>query len=172
MNQPLRVTEAGSCHPARMPAMCASAGTPGSSRVRPGRSARPSTCSAPVPLQNVATWSDLGISVTRLGGSVVLVDHAAEHLPAQHRRVQRHDARLVLAGRPLVPRLVRPVPVIVPGVGPQHCPQMGFTVDQHPVRALEPDGPYPAWPVRCGRSCMRPRSTPHPVAPARPGDSS
>jgi hypothetical protein len=40
---------------------------------------------------------------------VVLVDHAAEYLPALYRRANRHDDRLVLIGWPLLPRLVRPV---------------------------------------------------------------
>lgn len=54
--------------------------------------------------------------------SVVLVDHAAEHLAALHRRVQWHDGRLVMIGWPLMPGLVRTVPVIVPGVDSQHRP--------------------------------------------------
>ncbi len=83
--------------------------------------------------------------MTGLRRPVILVDHAAEDLPALHRPVQGHDDRLVLIRWPLVPGLVRPVPVIVPGVGPQHCPQVRFAVDQHPVRALAPDGPYPAF---------------------------
>jgi hypothetical protein len=43
---------------------------------------------------------------------VVLVDHAAEHLPALYRRGQRHDDHLVMIGRPLIPRLVRPVLIV------------------------------------------------------------
>jgi hypothetical protein len=34
---------------------------------------------------------------------VVLVDHAAEDLPALHRRVQQYDGRLVMIGWPLLP---------------------------------------------------------------------
>jgi hypothetical protein len=41
---------------------------------------------------------------------VVLVDHAAEDLPALHRRVQRHDDRPVLIRRPLLPGLMRTMP--------------------------------------------------------------
>jgi hypothetical protein len=50
----------------------------------------------------------------------------------------------VMAGRPLLPRLMRPMSVIVPGAGPQHRPQMGFAADQHPVSALRPHRWYPA----------------------------
>jgi hypothetical protein len=50
---------------------------------------------------------------------VVFVDHAAQHLPALYRRGQRHDDHLVMIGRALIPGLVRPVPVVMPGVGPQ-----------------------------------------------------
>jgi len=96
-----------------------------------------------VPLQNAVTGLTCA-SLSRLRGPAVLVDHAAEYLPALHRRVQRRDGRLVMIGWPLIPGLVRPVPVIVPGVGPQYHPQVGLVVDQHPVGALRPDGPYPA----------------------------
>src|SRR4029077_10865473 len=89
--------------------------------------------------------SDLQVSVIRLRGAVVLVDHAADDLPALHRRGNRHDDWLVVIGWPLLPGLVRPVPAIVPGAGPQHGPQMGFAVDQHPVSALRSFGPYPAF---------------------------
>ena len=50
--------------------------------------------------------------MSRLRGGVVLVDHAAKHLATLHRRVKRHDDRLVLAGWPLLPGLMRSVPVI------------------------------------------------------------
>src|SRR5271165_6932131 len=81
--------------------------------------------------------------MSRLRSPAVLVDHPAEHLPALHRRVQRHDW-LVMIRWPLVPGLVRPVSVVVADVGLQHSPQMRLVVDQHPVSALGPDGPYPA----------------------------
>src|SRR5712692_11572816 len=60
---------------------------------------------------------------------------------------------LVMIGWPLLPRLVRPVAVVMPGVGLQHGPQVSFAVDQHPVGALRPYGPYPAFgvTVRPGR---------------------
>jgi hypothetical protein len=57
-------------------------------------------------------------------GLVVLVDHAAEHAPTPHRRGQRHDDHLAMIGWPLLPGLRRPVPVIAPGAGPQHCLQI------------------------------------------------
>ena len=56
--------------------------------------------------------------MSRLRGPVLFVDHAAEDLVALHRRVQRYDGRLVMIGWPLLPGLVRTVPVLVPGVGP------------------------------------------------------
>ncbi len=84
---------------------------------------------------------------------MVLVDHAAEHLPAQYRRSQGHDDRLVVIGRPLLPGLVRQVPVVVSGLGPQHRSQLGLVIDKHPVGALGPDRLYPAFgiTVRPGR---------------------
>jgi hypothetical protein len=44
-----------------------------------------------------------------------------------------------MVGWPLIPGSVRPVPVIVPGIGPQHRPQMTLAVDQQPVST---PGPY------------------------------
>lgn len=38
-----------------------------------------------------------------LRGPAVLVDHAAEHLPALYRTVQRYDDLLVTIGWPLLP---------------------------------------------------------------------
>ena len=74
---------------------------------------------------------------------MVLVDHAAKYLSALHRCIQRYDDQPVMIGWPLLPGLMRPMSVIVPGVGPKHSPQMGFALDQHPVRALRPYRPYP-----------------------------
>jgi hypothetical protein len=89
--------------------------------------------------------SDLQVSVTRLRGAVVLVDHTAEHLAALHRCVQRHDDPFVMLRWPLLPGLVRAVYVVVPGVGSQDRPQVCLAIDQHPVGALGPDGLYPAF---------------------------
>jgi hypothetical protein len=47
-----------------------------------------------------------------------------------------------MIGWPLLPGLVRPMMVVVPGVGPQHDAEMALAIDQHPVRALSPYGPY------------------------------
>src|SRR5215472_7225528 len=97
------------------------------------------------------TWGSLSCS----RGPVVLVDHAAEYLAALYRRAERRNDRLVMAGWPLVPGLVRPVPVVMPGIGLQHGPQVALAVDQHPVRALSPHGPYP--PLRITVRPRRPR---------------
>src|SRR3974390_981576 len=86
--------------------------------------------------------------------SVVFVDHAAEQLPAPHRRLERHDGGLIVIGWPLVPGLVRPVSVVMPGVGPQHSPQMGFVVDEHSVGALAPYDPYPAFGITVRSGCL------------------
>ena len=120
----------------------------------PGR-LRSEACTAP----NHRDRSDLRVHGSHSGGTAVLVDDAPEYFPALHRRVQRYDDRFVMIGWPLLPGLMRPMSVIVPGVGPKHCPQMGFAVDQHPVRALSPYRPYPAFgiTVRPGR----PRRNPH-----------
>jgi hypothetical protein len=67
--------------------------------------------------------ADLRVLAIRLRSAVVLVDHSAEDLPALHKPVQRHDGRLVMIGWPLLPGLVRPVPVIVPSISRQHRPQ-------------------------------------------------
>jgi hypothetical protein len=99
----------------------------------------------PVPLQNAATWSDLWVRRLGLCGLVVLVDHTAEHLPAPHRPVQRHDDPLVMIGWPLLPGLVQTVAVIVPHIGPEYRSQVRSTVDQHPVSALRPYRPHPVW---------------------------
>jgi hypothetical protein len=99
--------------------------------------------------------SDLQVSASHLCGSVVLVNHAAEYLPALHWRGQWHDNRLVMVGRPLIPGLVWPVPVIVPRVLGQHYPQVGFVVDQHPVGALRPYGPHPAFGITVRPGCPR-----------------
>src|SRR6266568_3402865 len=58
-----------------------------------------------------------------------------------------------MIGRLLIPGLVRPVPVVMPGVGPQDRPQMALAVNQHPVGALGRYRPYPAFgiTVRPGR---------------------
>ena len=84
---------------------------------------------------------------------MVLVDHATEHFPAPHRRAEWHDNRRIMIGWPLMPGLVRPVAVVMPGAGSQHRPQVGFVIDQHPVSALGPCCAYPPF-----RITVRPRS--------------
>ena len=63
---------------------------------------------------------------------------------------------------PLMPGLVWPVPVVVPGIGPQHRPQMTLAVDQHTVGALGPHGPLPGvvnWSAPCTGSITLMRVT-------------
>ena len=76
--------------------------------------------------KNDVIWPDLRVSVTGSHGPVVLVDHTAECLLAPNRRGERRDDSLVMVGWPLLPGLVRTVPVLLPHVGPQHCPQMSL----------------------------------------------
>jgi hypothetical protein len=71
---------------------------------------------------------------------------------------------------PLMPGLVWPVPVVVPGIGPQHRPQMTLAVNQHPLGALGPHGLYPPFriAIRPGhprRSLHLYRSKTHRVPP-------
>jgi hypothetical protein len=54
---------------------------------------------------------------------------------------------------PLLPGLVRPMIVVVRRVGPQHRPQVRLTIDQHPVRALGPHGPHPAFGITIRPRC-------------------
>ena len=91
---------------------------------------------------------------------MVFVDRAAKYLPALHRRVQRYDDRPVMIGRALLPGLVHPMSVIVPGVGPAAPPADG-------LRRRSASGPCtrPAWSVlsvrhnsssaQPGRPCAR-----------------
>src|SRR5262249_47487753 len=79
------------------------------------------------------------------------------------RRVKRHDDWLVVVGWPLVSGLVWPVAVVMPGIGPQHRPQMPLAVDQHPVRALSPHGSYPPFRIAVRARSPR-RGLPEPPA--------
>jgi hypothetical protein len=59
-----------------------------------------------------------------------------------------------------MPGLVRPVAVVVPGVGAQHCSQMGVAVDQHPVGALGLNAwvsivPQNSWPAASAAGSAR-----------------
>jgi len=103
--------------------------------------------------------SDLLVSVTRLLGPVVLIDHAAEDLPVLHRHANRHYLLLVMIGWQLLPRLVSPVPVVVLGIGPQHGPQMGFIVDEHPERSNPERNQIQQTDRRKPRSCLPNRSS-------------
>lgn len=107
-------------------------------------------------------------SLSRLCGAVVLVDRAAEHFLALYQCVQWHDGRLVVIGWPLVPGLVRPVPVVMVGVGLQDRPQMCCAVDQHPVGASQAEHPdhdqVQQTDRHVPRSCRNPS-----IPPNRPG---
>ena len=53
-----------------------------------------------------------------------------------------------LRGKGPPPRDLAAQPILLPGIGPQHGPQMALAVDQQPVSALRPYGLYrrhPAW---------------------------
>ena len=60
--------------------------------------------------------ADLGLVRSAKRCSVVLVDHATEHLAPLNRQVQRNADLIVLVGRPLLAGLVRAVPVVMAGV--------------------------------------------------------
>ena len=60
-----------------------------------------------------------------------------------------------MIGWPLVAGLVRSVAVAVPGVRARYCAQMALAVDQHPVRALGPHGPYPPFGMAVRPGCLR-----------------
>ena len=92
------------------------------------------------------------MSCTRslLGGCVVLIDDAAEYLPALDRCARRHDSRRVVVGWSLLSGLVRAVTVVVAGELAEHRPEVPFVVDQHPVGALGPGCAYPSLGVAVG----------------------
>lgn len=60
--------------------------------------------------------SDLQGSWSCSRGSVVLVDHAAEHFPSPHGCFEGHDDRHVVVGWSLLAGLVRAMPVVMGGV--------------------------------------------------------
>jgi hypothetical protein len=70
-----------------------------------------------------------------------------------YRRLERHDGGLVVIRWPLVAGLVRPVSGVLGDAGTKHRPQMGFALDEHPVGALGPDGPYPAFGITVRSGC-------------------
>ena len=108
----------------------------------------------PVPLQNAVMVPDL-----RVHGVIHAARRYSLMMPPstfQRRgRGERHDGWLVMIGWPLVAGLVRSVAVVVPGVRAQYCVQMAFAVDQHPVRALGPHGPYPPFGIAVRPGCLR-----------------
>ena len=94
-----------------------------------------------VPCQNSHHGSEL-VFLGRLGRSPVLVDQAMDDLPA--RNPGGHIDRLagLVQRRPLFPRLVRPVLVVMPRVLGQDPAKVPFTVDQQVVEALAPQRPH------------------------------
>jgi hypothetical protein len=87
---------------------------------------------------------DLGVSRLRLGGLVVLADHASEYLPPPDWEVQRIGGLGFLVGRALLAGLVGPVPVVMAGVLAEDRSQVAFVVDEHPVGALGSCCAYPS----------------------------
>src|ERR1022692_4887141 len=103
-----------------------------------------------------------------LRGSVVLVNHAAESLPALHGCIERQDDLRVVVGRSLLAGLVRAVTVVAAGILSKDRPQVLFVVDEHPVGALGSCGPRP--PPGIAVRPRRPRRSPdNPHALAREG---
>jgi len=96
--------------------------------------------------------------VSRLRRSVVRVDHAAEHLPAQYQRSKGHDDRLVMIGRPPLPGLVRPVPDKEPEradpVGEAHDQVAGLLGGPGAVRVPGHPEDVPEWTFRGRGSCQ------------------
>jgi hypothetical protein len=104
------------------------------------RSSAAGACTASKPIAWRLTWG----SYDQLRRLVVLVDHAAEHLPPPNRRVRRNVDLVVLVGWSLLAGLVRPVPVVMAGVLAQDRSQVPFAVDEHPVGALGSCAAYPS----------------------------
>ena len=107
---------------------------------------------------NVVNWSDLRVQ---------RVVHAARWYslitpPSTFRRCTGASSGttdwLVMVGWPLVPGLVRPVPVIVADVLAQDQPQVPFSSDQHPVQALAARAGDPAF-----RIAVAPHRQLHPI---------
>jgi hypothetical protein len=94
--------------------------------------------------------SKLQVPLAGLRGPVVLLDHAAEDLPAAHRRIKGHDDWLVMIGVAAAAGTDADAARYSARVSPQHRPQMSFAIDQHPVRALGPYRPHPAFGITIG----------------------
>jgi len=95
---------------------------------------------------------------SQLRGSVVLVDRAAEYLPALHGCIKRQGELRVVIGRPLLAGLVRAMTVVMADVRSEDHPQVPFMVDEHPVGALGACGPHP--PLGIAVRPRRPRRSP------------
>jgi hypothetical protein len=117
--------------------------SPGQKEVDLPESHRPTAGQCRVPLQNSSYAARPAGSRSSSGGSVLLVDHAAEYFPALDRCVKRHNYRRVMVGRSLLAGLVRAVTVVVARVLAEDGSKMPFAVDQHPVGALGSCGANP-----------------------------
>jgi len=93
------------------------------------------TCTVPNSLYG--PW--LGISLTRLGSSPVLVDQSAKNSMPSDRGIKIDDGRGTVAGRALVEALVRPMVVEMALVVVKDGASVSFVVDQEPVGALRTD---------------------------------
>jgi hypothetical protein len=80
--------------------------------------------------------------VSRLsGGSVVLVDEAAEPVAAANLAVKRSRRSLVGFGRREFEGAMRPLAVVVIDIDPEHAFEVTAVEDQQPVETLRADGP-------------------------------
>src|SRR5690242_20716651 len=80
----------------------------------------------PVPRQKSFEASELGIRLAWSGGPVVLVDHPTQDRSSVHGGVEvDHDARIMLR-RMLVSALMRPMPIEMALVVPQHVASVVF----------------------------------------------
>jgi hypothetical protein len=94
-------------------------------------------CTCAVPKLDAGLW--LGVSLDGLGGSSVLVDHAAEDSVTSDRGVPGDRGGGIVGWWVLVQALVRAVVIEVVNVAVEDAAGVSFVVDQHPVGALGAD---------------------------------
>jgi hypothetical protein len=88
----------------------------------------------------------------------ILVDKSTEEYAPSDRGSCRRSGLRRRFGRPLTPRAVRTVLVVVRRVLGKDGRQVAFADDEHPVGAFPPYGAYPAF-----RDCVGPRRQLHPI---------